>query len=81
LLNLIEAVQPRVVNPSLVTPGATADDRMLNAKYAISLARKIDCTIFLVWEDIVEVKPKMILTLVGSLMALDSRKANRRVQK
>lgn len=42
----------------------------MNAKYAISIARKLGATIFLLPEDIVEVKPKMILTFVGSLMAL-----------
>lgn len=43
---------------------------MLNAKYAISMARKIGCCIFLLWEDIIEVQPKMILTFVGSLMSI-----------
>lgn len=42
-----------------------------NAKYAISVARKLGATIFLLPEDIVEVKPRMILTFIGSLMALD----------
>lgn len=42
---------------------------MLNAKYVISIARKMGCCIFLLWEDIVEVKPKMILTFIGTLMA------------
>ena len=44
-----------------------------NAMYALSAARKVDCTLFLLWEDIVEVKPKMIMTLVGSMMARGSR--------
>jgi hypothetical protein len=42
----------------------------LNAQYAISVARQIGCCIFLLWEDIVEVNQKMILTFVGSLMLL-----------
>jgi plastin-1 len=42
----------------------------LNAKYAISITRKLGGTIFVLPEDIVEVKPKMILTFVGTLMAI-----------
>ncbi len=45
---------------------------LLNAKYAISLARKLGCCVFLLPEDIVEVKAKLILTFVGTLMSVDS---------
>ncbi len=41
---------------------------MLNAKLAIGVARRIGCCIFLLWEDIVEVNNKMILTFVGTLI-------------
>ena len=43
---------------------------MMNAKYAISVARRAGATIFLLWEDIVEVKQKMLITFVGALMLL-----------
>jgi len=69
-IHLLAAVKPRVVNFDLVTEGSTDEDATQNAKYAISIARKIGCTIFLLPEDIVEVKPKMILTFVGSIMAV-----------
>ena len=36
------------------------DSAKLNAKYAISIARKLGATIFVLPEDIVEVKPKMV---------------------
>lgn len=49
---------------------------MLNAKYAISVARQIGCCIFLLWEDIVEVNNKMILTFVGSLTVLATSKGH-----
>jgi len=39
----------------------------MNAKYIISVARKLGAVIFLTWEDIRDVKPKMIMTLVASL--------------
>jgi plastin-1 len=70
-LDLLAACRDSLVDPSLVTPGGSDADAMQNAKYAISLARKMGATIFLLPEDIVEVKPKMILTFVGSLMAVD----------
>lgn len=38
-----------------------------NTKYALSIARKLGATIFLVWEDITEVKPKMLMTFVAGL--------------
>jgi len=58
------------MNWDLVTPGETDEDKMLNAKYAISVARKLNCTIFLLPEDIVEVKPKMMLTFVAAIMTV-----------
>jgi plastin-1 len=36
----------------------------MNAKYAISIARKLGGTIFVLPEDIVEVKPKMVIIKV-----------------
>jgi len=70
LIDLIDSIKPGAVNYQLVNRGQNDDECMLNAKYAISVARKIGSCIFLLWEDIVEVKPKMILTFVGTLMSL-----------
>ncbi|KAI9206278.1 calponin domain-containing protein [Polychytrium aggregatum] len=70
-LDLLNAIKKGIVNYDLVTRGVTDDEAKLNAKYAISIARKLGATIFVLPEDIVEVKPKMILTFVGTLMALD----------
>lgn len=41
-----------------------------NAKYVVSVARKIGVSTFLVPEDLVELNAKMIIAFVGSLMAL-----------
>ncbi|OQS06921.1 fimbrin [Thraustotheca clavata] len=74
LLDLVAAVEPRAVNwDAVVIPAASEEDKAANAKYAISCARKIGATVFLTYEDIVEVKPKMIMTFVASLMALGKR--------
>jgi len=69
-LDLLGACNKDLVDDSLITPGSSDAECMQNAKYAISLARKYGATIFLLPEDIVEVKPKMILTFVGSIMAV-----------
>eukprot|EP00163_Fabomonas_tropica_P012463 TRINITY_DN23769_c0_g1_i1.p1 TRINITY_DN23769_c0_g1~~TRINITY_DN23769_c0_g1_i1.p1 ORF type:complete len:627 (-),score=275.41 TRINITY_DN23769_c0_g1_i1:273-2153(-) len=70
LIDLLEAVKPKTVNYDLVTEGADEEDQMMNAKYAISIARKLGACIFVLPEDIVEVKSKMIMTFVGSVMAV-----------
>ncbi|PWA49744.1 dystrophin [Artemisia annua] len=67
-LELLSAVQKRVVNWGLVTKGETEEDKKLNATYIISVARKLGCSIFLLPEDILEVNPKMILILTASIM-------------
>ncbi|KAJ0720032.1 putative actinin-type actin-binding domain, calponin domain, EF-hand domain pair, fimbrin/Plastin [Helianthus annuus] len=67
-LELLTAVEPRVVNWNLVTKGITDDEKKLNATYIISVARKLGCSIFLLPEDIMEVHPKMMLVLTASIM-------------
>jgi len=69
LIELLAAVEPRCVDRAHVTQGGTDEERKLNAKYAISSARKLGCTLFLLWEDIVEVRPKMILSFLATVMA------------
>jgi len=72
-LDLLNAIRPGCVAASVVLTSGSAEDNLKNAKYAISMARKLGATIFLLPEDIVEVKPKMILTFVGSLMAVGKK--------
>ncbi|KAL6135159.1 hypothetical protein ACLB2K_067387 [Fragaria x ananassa] len=67
-LELLSAVEPRVVNWTLATKGETEEDKKLNATYIISVARKLGCSIFLLPEDIIEVNQKMILILTASIM-------------
>lgn len=72
-LDLLDGIRPGCVDWSLVTPGSDQKECMDNAKYAISMARKLGATIFLLPEDIIEVKDKMILTFIGSLMAVGKK--------
>jgi len=72
-LELLDAMQPGIVDFSMVSNVSESGDyeeRRQNAKLAISIARKMEALIFLVPEDIVDVRPRLILTFVGSLMSL-----------
>ncbi|CEP08525.1 hypothetical protein [Parasitella parasitica] len=70
-LDVLHGIKHEYVDYSLVTRGQTEEDAFNNAKLAISIARKLGATIFLVPEDIVEVRSKMNLTFIGSLMQVD----------
>merc|ERR1711916_281979 len=70
-LDLIDAIRPGTVEAEYVTAGGSDEEKLDNARYAVALARRIGALIFLLPEDIVDVKPKLILTLVATLMALD----------
>lgn len=70
LIKLCSDIEPRVVNWDLVTPGASPEEKELNSKYAISIARKLGAVIFLVWEDIPALNPKMLLIFVAALWDL-----------
>jgi len=72
-LNVLEGIKPGIVDPSLVynvNEQGDYEERRQNAKLAISIARKMNALIFLVPEDIVDVRPRLILTFVGSLMSV-----------
>jgi len=83
VLQLIQAVNSTssrannddAVDWALVTPPSlclgSREARLSNASYALSLCRKMGATIFLLPEDIVEKRPRMITTLLASLMVLD----------
>ncbi|EIM87692.1 uncharacterized protein STEHIDRAFT_55979 [Stereum hirsutum FP-91666 SS1] len=72
-LDLLDAIQPGIVDPTMVInvdQNGDYEDRRQNAKLAISIARKMNALIFLVPEDIVDIRPRLILTFVGSLMSI-----------
>ncbi|XP_043830195.1 plastin-3 isoform X1 [Dromiciops gliroides] len=69
VVDLIDAIQPGCVNYDLVKSGnLTEEDRHNNAKYAVSMARKIGARVYALPEDLVEVKPKMVMTVFACLM-------------
>jgi len=67
LIRLCHAVAPQSCDLEMLT-----DDAEMNAKYAISVARKVGAVVFLLWEDIVEINKKMILSFMASLMLVES---------
>ena len=49
-------------------------DAMSNAKYAISMARKIGAPVYALPEDLIEGKEKMVMTIFASLMLVKDQK-------
>ena len=74
ILQLIEAIQPGTVDWDNVVKGEDLDYQqcMDNAKYAVTMARKIGAPVYALPEDIAEGKHKMIMTVFASLMLIDT---------
>jgi plastin-3 len=71
VIDLIDAIKPGSISYAQILPGSTPEEKLANAKYAISMARKIGARIYALPEDISEVKPKMVMTVFACLMARD----------
>ncbi|KAI7693979.1 hypothetical protein SSS_05477 [Sarcoptes scabiei] len=71
VIDLIDAIKPTSINYSQILTGQTPEEKLANAKYAISMARKIGAHIYALPEDIAEVKSKMVMTVFACLMARD----------
>lgn len=68
IIDLVDVLKPGSVDYSLVKEGNADEDKELNAQYAITMTRKIGARTYALPEDIVEVKPKMVLTVFACLM-------------
>lgn len=73
LLDVLSGMKSSYVDYDLVTPGHTDEDAYMNAKLAISIARKMGATIWLVPEDICQVRSRLVTTFIGSLMATSEK--------
>ncbi|CAL9689829.1 unnamed protein product [Knipowitschia caucasica] len=70
VIDLIDAIRPGSIRYELLkTEDLTDEEKLNNAKYAISMARKIGARVYALPEDLVEVKPKMVMTVFACLMA------------
>lgn len=69
LLDVLNGMKSNYVDYDLVTSGRNEEEAYLNAKLSISIARKLGATIWLVPEDICQVRSRLVTTFIGSLMA------------
>jgi len=65
---VLAGVYNDTVDWDIVTAGETDEEALLNARYAVSVARKMGCTIFLLPEDIVECRKRMCMTFGAAVM-------------
>lgn len=70
LIKLCASIEPKVINWELVYEGKEQKEKEDNARYAISIARKLGAIIFCVHDDIVACNKKMILVFVCALYDL-----------
>ena len=70
LLQLMRAVAPKAIKEDLIRPGHSELDRQLNAKLAISTAHKMGARVFCGWQDILEARPKLMLSMVAAIMSV-----------
>ena len=65
---IMKSIEPRSINWDIVVQDKDDDEsKQNNAKYCLSIARKLGATVFLTWEDLSEVKHKLLLTFLASL--------------
>ena len=70
LLDVLNGMKSSYVDYDLVTSGRNDHESYANAKLAISIARKMGATIWLVPEDICQVRSRLVVTFIGKLSAL-----------
>nr|OQO31424.1 Fimbrin [Rachicladosporium sp. CCFEE 5018] len=68
-LDVLNGMKSSYVDYDLVAQGRSDEEKYANAKLAISIARKMGATIWLVPEDITSLRTRLIVTFIGSLMA------------
>ncbi|KAI9676499.1 MAG: Fimbrin, actin-bundling protein [Caeruleum heppii] len=69
LLDVLNGMKSSYVDYDLVTPGKSPEEAYANAKLSISIARKMQAQIWLVAEDICQVRSRLVVTFIGALMA------------
>ncbi|KAI4892132.1 hypothetical protein NFI96_029302 [Prochilodus magdalenae] len=69
VIDLIDTIAPGAIKSEMVKRGdVSAEDKLNNAKYAISVSRKIGARVYALPDDLVEVNPKMVMTVFACLM-------------
>jgi len=70
IFDLLAACNSQSINFENVVYAGTDEEKLKNASYAISCARKMGCTVFLLPEDIVEVKDKLLMTFFAAVQSV-----------
>jgi len=70
LMHLCAAIEPRAINWDILSNGETDEDYLNNAKYLISVAKKLGAVIFATKEDIVKVNAKHMFIFIAVLMSI-----------
>lgn len=65
LLDVLNGIKSSYVDYDMVTSGRTDEEAYANAKLSISIARKMGATIWLVPEDICQVRSRLVTTFIG----------------
>ena len=68
LLDVLNGMKASYVDYDLVTPGQSDEQAYANAKLSISIARKLGATIWLVPEDICQVRSRLVTTFIGKCL-------------
>jgi plastin-1 len=68
LLDVLNGMKSSYVDYDLVTPGRSDEEAYANAKLSISIARKMGATIWLVPEDICQVRSRLVTTFIGMFL-------------
>ena len=76
LLDVLNGMKSSYVDYDLVTSGRNDEEAYANAKLAISIARKMGATIWLVPEDICQVRSRLVVTFIGGLPPFSLQGAN-----
>jgi len=71
IIDLVDTCKPGCIKYDNVKTGSTDEEKLANATFAISMARKIGARVYALPEDIVEVKGKMVMTIFACLMIRD----------
>ncbi|CAH1787449.1 unnamed protein product [Owenia fusiformis] len=74
VIDLIDAIKPHCIKYENVRTGTSDADKLANARYAISMARKVGAKVYALPEDVVEGKKNMVMTLFACLMACDNER-------
>ena len=69
VVDLVDAIRPGSVNYTMLYDASDDEGlKMLNAKYALSMARRTGARLYALPEDLVEVNPKMVMTVFACMM-------------